>query len=30
LQKRQSKDEGLTSKDKDELFDLIKEVEDAA
>ena len=30
LQKRQSKDEGLTNKDKDELFDLIKEVKDVA
>ena len=30
LQKRQSKDEGLTNKDKDELFNLIKEVKDVA
>ena len=30
LHKKQSKDEGLTSKDKDELFDIIKEVKDVA
>ena len=30
LQKRQSKDEGLTNKDKDELFDLIKGDKDVA
>tara|TARA_Y100000296_G_C4989592_1_gene164699 strand:- start:180 stop:473 length:294 start_codon:yes stop_codon:yes gene_type:complete len=30
LQKKQGKDEGLTNKDKDELFDIIKEVKDVA
>ena len=30
LQKKQNKDDGLTNKDKDELFDLIKEVKDVA
>ena len=30
LHKKQDKDTGLSNKDKDELFDLIKEVEEAA